>query len=123
DFKSLADCIFEAISNAIESYNVGETPRVWFDIKKVGKDTVLTIRDQGVGMNLSYGLARFFSLHLKTERRDNGLNMRGYNGTGKIAAFKYADRMQVETVKDGLRNIVVLTQSVLEEAAKNETQP
>lgn len=123
DFKSVEDCIFEAMANAYEAYNVGETPRVWLEIKRTGKDWTVVIRDKGVGMDRANGLRRFFSLHLKTERRENGLNMRGYNGTGKIAAFKYASRMQVETVKDGLRNIVVLTSEILEEAARTETQP
>ncbi len=123
DFKSVEDCIFEAMANAYEAYDMGQTPRVWLEIKKNGKDTTVIIRDEGVGMCSAKGLVRFFSLHLKTERRENGLNMRGYNGTGKIAAFKYADRMQVETVKDGLRNIVVLTSDILEQAARDEVQP
>jgi anti-sigma regulatory factor (Ser/Thr protein kinase) len=123
DFKSPEDCIFEAIANAYEAYDMGQTPRVWLEVKRDGKETTIIIRDKGVGMCSAKGLVRFFSLHLKTERRANGLNMRGYNGTGKIAAFKYADRMQVETVKDGLRNIVVLTSSILELAARDEVQP
>jgi hypothetical protein len=123
DFKSVEDCIFEAMANAYEAYDMGQTPRVWLEIKRSAKDTTVVIRDKGVGMCSAKGLVRFFSLHLKTERRENGLNMRGYNGTGKIAAFKYAGRMQVETVKDGHRNIVVLTSEILEQAARNETQP
>lgn len=123
DFKSVEDCIFEAMANAYEAYDMGQTPRVWLEIKGKGRDTTIIIRDKGVGMCSAKGLVRFFSLHLKTERRENGLNMRGYNGTGKIAAFKYADRMQVETVKDGLRNIVVLTSDILEQAARDEVQP
>lgn len=123
DFKTVADCIFEAMANAYEAYDMGQTPKVWLEVKRNGKDTTVIIRDKGVGMCSAKGLVRFFSLHLKTERRENGLNMRGYNGTGKIAAFKYAGRMQVETVKDGLRNIVVLTSEILEQAARDEVQP
>lgn len=123
DFRSVEDCIFEAVANAYEAYDVGETPFVSLEIRKTGKETTVVITDRGVGMCSAKGLRRFFSLHLKTERRENGLNMRGYNGTGKIAAFKFARRMQVETVKDGLRNIVVLTADILERAAADETQP
>ncbi|MCS4088758.1 ATP-binding protein [Rhizobium sp. BK176] len=123
DFKTVADCIFEAMANAYEAYDMGQTPKVWLEVKRNGKDTTVIIRDKGVGMCSAKGLVRFFSLHLKTERRENGLNMRGYNGTGKIAAFKYAGRMQVETVKDGLRNVVVLTSEILEQAARDEVQP
>lgn len=123
DFKTIQDALFETIANAYEAYNIGETPRVSIDIKGKGKDAVITVRDYGVGMSLVKGLANFFSLHLKTERRENGLNMRGYNGTGKIAWAKYAMRMQVETVMDGLRNIAVLTVEMLEEAANTGEQP
>jgi len=123
DFKTQADCVFEGVANAYEAYNQGETPRVWLDIARRGKDTVVMIRDEGVGMCLAKGLARFFALHLKTARRENGLNMRGYNGTGKIAPFKFATRMQVETVKGGFRNIAVLTAEMLERAAADEVQP
>jgi hypothetical protein len=123
DFRTVEDCIFEAVANAYEAYNIGETPFVSIEVRKAGKGTTVVIRDRGVGMCSAKGLRRFFSLHLKTERRENGLNMRGYNGTGKIAAFKFARRMQVETVKDGLRNIVLLTADMLERAAADETPP
>lgn len=123
DFKSIADCIFESVANGYEAYNIGQIPRVTIEINKAGRDTAVVIKDNGVGMCSKAGLPRFFSLHLKTVRRDNGLNQRGYNGTGKIAAFKFANKMTVDTVKDGLRNVVELTTEILEHAAATETQP
>jgi hypothetical protein len=118
DFKTLPEAVFEGIANAYEAYNIGTTPRIWVSTvyNQRKKDWTLTIKDLGVGMCSKVGLKAFFALHQKTTRREGGLNMRGYNGTGKIACFKYGRHLQVETVKDGLLNVVVLTADELDAA-------
>jgi hypothetical protein len=123
DFKKFEEAVFEGVANAYEAYDFGETPVVTITARSIGKNWKLVIEDNGIGMDALVGLPNFFSMHLKTVRRANGLNMRGYNGTGKIACFKYARRMEVSSVKDGLRNVLVLTLDELNDAAKENRQP
>lgn len=119
DFKSKEDAIFETIANAYESYNFGQEAVVTVDIVP-GRHGFITVTDRGSGMNRR-ALRRFFSLHSHTERRVGGRNLRGYNGTGKVAPFVFGRLMRVDTVKDGLRNVVSMSLDEVERAARTET--
>lgn len=121
NFTDIPDAMFETIANAYEAYNIGEQPFV--DIVVDARKRTLTVSDRGVGLDRANGVPRYFALHAKPERRVHGLNMRGYNGTGKVAPFKYAERLELNTVKDGMRNIYFLTKSELQRSIRAEDAP
>jgi hypothetical protein len=117
DFRDFASVLFEYIANAHESYQIDDIDReVRIDITKGPKGKV-QIRDNGCGMFLE-SLIKFWTMHGETARRENGLNLRGYNGTGKIAGYKYFNSMTLETVKNGLRQVTRLNRKHIEEMAK-----
>lgn len=112
-FQEIPVAMFEYLANGYESYNIGDNLVVYVDIKK----NKIVIRDFGIGMSYSE-MQRYWTMHGETSRRENGLNMRGYNGTGKIAAFRFAEQMEVRTVKNGLRQTTRLTLRAIEKAAQ-----
>ncbi len=118
EFNSNVDAIHEYISNAYEAYNLDQFPRV---IVNISKDQV-TITDHGCGMDAE-SFDRFWCMHAETRRRPNGLNRRGYNGTGKIAALRCAERILVSTVRDGLRQTAYLDLSEVRKAAAEGRDP
>jgi len=118
EFNSNVDAAYEYISNAYESYNLDNFPRVLVNITK---DQV-TITDHGCGMD-SEGFDRFWCMHAETKRRPNGLNRRGYNGTGKIAALRCAERIHVSTVQNGLRQTAYLDLAEVRKAAADKRDP
>jgi hypothetical protein len=116
-FQEIPVAIFEYFANAYESYNQGDDLYVYVEITK----KKVVIRDYGVGMSLQQ-MMRYWTMHGETTRRDNGLNLRGYNGTGKIAAFRFAEQLEVRTVKDGMRQTTRLTLKAIEKAAQTGGQ-
>lgn len=119
DFKTKQDALFEGIANAYEAYDLGEAASVDVTIA-TGKNGFVTIADKARGMDRN-DLARFFSLHAHTERRVGGRNLRGYNGTGKVAPLVVGRTMRVDSVRNGYRNVVVLTLDAVEKAARTNT--
>lgn len=117
DFRDFGCMAFEYIANAHEAYQIDDLDReVVVDIVKGAKGRI-TISDNGCGMNLD-SLVKFWTMHAETSRREQGLNLRGYNGTGKIAGYKYFNVLTLETIKGGLRNVTRLNRRQIEEAAK-----
>jgi hypothetical protein len=117
DFRDFGCVAFEYVANAHESYQIDDLDReVIIEITKGAKGR-LRITDSGCGMHLE-SLHRFWTMHAETSRREQGLNLRGYNGTGKIAGFKYFNTLTLETIKDGLRNVTRLNRRHIEEQAK-----
>lgn len=121
DFRTHIDAFYESVANAYEAYDIGSTPRI--DVSIDARKRVVAITDYGVGMCKEIGLRRFFALHMKTTRREGGLNHRGFNGTGKIAFLKFGAVLLVRTVKDGLCNVARLTRLEMEAAAAEERDP
>lgn len=118
EFHSNVDAAHEYFSNAYESYNRDNVPLVLVNISK----DQLTVTDHGCGMD-SNGFDRFWCMHAETQRRPNGLNRRGYNGTGKIAALRFAERIHVSTVRDGLRQTAYLDLAEVRQAAADRRDP
>jgi hypothetical protein len=117
DFRDFGCMAFEYIANAHESYQIDDLDReIVIEITKGPKGRV-QISDNGCGMHLE-SLVKFWTMHAETSRREQGLNLRGYNGTGKIAGFKYFNLLTLETIKDGLRNVTRLNRRHIEEMAK-----
>lgn len=115
-FQEIPTAVFEYFANAYESYNQGQRLIVYVDITK----NKLVVRDFGVGMSFEQ-LMKYWTMHGETSRRENGLNLRGYNGTGKIAGYRIAEQIEVRTVKNGLRQITRLHIRTIEKAAANST--
>lgn len=119
EFPGFAAVLFEYVSNAHESYQVSDFGReVHISVKKGHKGRV-EIKDTGCGMSYAT-LGDFWKMHGETKRRLDGLNLRGYNGTGKIAGFKYFNDLTLSTVKDGLRNTTRLKRNHIKEMADAE---
>ena len=117
DFRDFGCMAFEYIANGHEAYQIDDLDReVIIDITKGTKGRI-QISDNGCGMHLD-SLVKFWTMHAETSRREQGLNLRGYNGTGKIAGFKYFNVLTLETIKDGLRNVTRLNRRHIEEMAK-----
>ncbi|NTF16959.1 hypothetical protein G6L37_00770 [Agrobacterium rubi] len=117
DFRDFGCMAFEYIANGHEAYQIDDLDReVIIDITKGSKGRI-QISDNGCGMHLE-SLVKFWTMHAETSRREQGLNLRGYNGTGKIAGFKYFNVLTLETIKDGLRNVTRLNRRHIEEMAK-----
>lgn len=117
DFRDFGCMAFEYIANGHESYQIDDLDReVVIEITKGAKGRI-QISDNGCGMHLE-SLVKFWTMHAETSRREQGLNLRGYNGTGKIAGFKYFNLLTLETIKDGLRNVTRLNRRHIEDMAK-----
>lgn len=119
DFKNKQDALFEGIANAYEAYDLGEVASVDINITP-GRNGSVVISDKARGMDRN-DLVRFFSLHAHTERRVGGRNLRGYNGTGKVAPLVVGRVMSVDSVRNGYRNVVVMTLDAVERAARQNT--
>jgi hypothetical protein len=65
-------------------------------------------------------LQHFFTMHGENLDRLSGRPGRGKFGTGKSAAFGIAKTMRVDTVRDGLRNVVLLTRDKIENSGGKE---
>jgi len=107
-FKTEAPVVWEYVVNALQYVDPGVQPKV--DV--MVKPSTITISDNGAGMDED-GLAHFFTLHGENLERRAGRIGRGKWGTGKSAAFGIADSLRVDTVRNGLRNVVSLTRAAI----------
>lgn len=112
EFPNFSSALFEYIANAYEAYQITDVNRV-INVSIDRKTGNVQIADEGCGMSFEM-LNAFWRMHNETKRRVDGLNLRGYNGTGKIAAFKYFASMTVDTVRDSLRNVTYLNRKDIE---------
>jgi hypothetical protein len=84
-------------------------------IVTVGPRRRIEIADDASGMSRDQ-LRSFFTMHGENALRRAGRKVRGRFGTGKIAAFGRADRLRVDTVQSGIRNVAELARKDLEDA-------
>jgi hypothetical protein len=120
-FKTLPTVVWEYVVNSLQYVDQNITPKVVVKINPA-RGTA-TIADNASGMD-EVGLQNFFTMHGQNQDRLRGRAGRGMFGTGKAAAFGIAERLSVQTVRDGLRNTVTLSRSdiVREEAKGNVTE-
>ncbi len=102
-FNTVPKVVWEYVSNSIDNPKLNTPVQVDVSISKER----LVIADSASGMSRQQ-LQNFFTMHGENIRRTQGAHVRGRYGTGKCAAFGIADVLRVETVKDGLINIVEL---------------
>lgn len=109
-FKTEAAVVWEYVSNSIQYVDEGVAPRVQVVVRPRAKRVDVT--DNGRGMS-EQDLKRFFQMHAENQDRAKGKLGRGRWGTGKSAAFGIASTLQVDTVKDSVRNVVRLTRAAV----------
>lgn len=110
-FRSPEAAIWEYVVNSLEYVKSGVQPKVQVKIDQ--RHRKVLISDNGRGMDV-HGLQQFFTMHGENEDRRKGIPGRGKFGTGKSAAFGIGGRLEVDTVKDGRRNVVELTRRDVE---------
>ena len=112
-FATVPKAVYEYVSNSIDATPPGRACTVRVTIAARGPQRRITVADDAAGMSREQ-LRLFFTMHGENLFRRSGRKVRGRFGTGKIAAFGRADVLRVDTVQDGLRNIVELRRADLE---------
>jgi Histidine kinase-, DNA gyrase B-, and HSP90-like ATPase len=116
-FKTEAAAVWEYVVNGLQYVDRGTTPRVSVQVRQA--DRAIAISDNGRGMT-DKDLQHFFTMHGENVDRLKGRPGRGKFGTGKSAAFGIATTLRVDTVRDGLRNVVLLTRDMIEHSGGKE---
>lgn len=114
-FATVPKAIYEYVSNSIDATPPGRPCTVRVSIVTVGPRRRIEIADDASGMSREQ-LRTFFTMHGENAWRRAGRKVRGRFGTGKIAAFGRADRLRVDTVQRGVRNVAELRRADLEAA-------
>jgi len=105
-FKNEAVVVWEYVVNSLQYIDPGVSPRIQVTVLPGGKG--VRIADNGSGMSVA-DLEHFFQMHGENLERRAGRPGRGKFGTGKSAAFGIGNTLHVDTVRNGKRNVVVLT--------------
>lgn len=116
-FKNEASAVWEYVVNGLQYVDRGTTPRLSVQVKQAERS--ITVSDNGRGMT-EKDMQHFFTMHGENLDRVGGRPGRGKFGTGKAAAFGIGTRLCVDTVRDGLRNTVVLTRDMIEKSGGKE---
>ena len=108
-FKTEATSVWEYVVNSLQYVDPGVQPKVEVNVQRES----IVISDNGTGMNEDR-LGHFFTMHGENLERRVGRGGRGKWGTGKSAAFGIANALTVDTVRDGVRNVVKLHRDAIE---------
>jgi len=114
-FATVPKAVYEYVSNSIDATHTGRPCTVRVSIVVAGPRRRIEIADDAAGMSREQ-LRSFFTMHGENAWRHAGRKVRGRFGTGKIAAFGRADRLRVDTVQRGIRNVAELRRADLEAA-------
>ncbi len=118
-FKTEHAVVWEYVVNSLQYVDDGIRPRVQVLIRPKTKE--IEIRDNGRGMSEN-GLQQFFRMHGENIDRVRGRPGRGKFGTGKSAAFGIANLMEIDTRRDGVRNVVQLSREALDASKGDEIE-
>jgi hypothetical protein len=110
-FNTVPKVVWEYVSNSVDNPKPNQPVNVEV---KISKERIV-IADNGYGMPRE-GLRNFFRMHAENIRRGKGESVRGRYGTGKCAAFGVADVLRVETIQNGILNIVELSRKDIEQS-------
>lgn len=110
-FRTEASVVWEYVVNSLQYVERGVSPIV--DVQIRPRRRAIAISDNGKGMTRET-LNHFFKMHGENLERQAGRPGRGKFGTGKSAAFGIANALRVDTVRDGKRNVVLLTRSAID---------
>ena len=117
-FNSPAKIVWEYVSNSLDAARDDELVNVEVTVKT---DSII-VEDDGRGMSRSE-LVDFFRMHGVNAQRRRGKRVRGRFGTGKSAAFGLANNLLVDTVQNGLCNVVMLTRADIERVSDGSNIP
>ena len=113
-FRTPEAAIWEYVVNSLQYRDPAVTPQV--EVILDAKRHLVIVEDNGVGMDFD-GLTHFFTMHGENQERRKGMPGRGKFGTGKSAAFGIGTELEVDTVRDGVRQVVRVTRAGIEAAA------
>lgn len=111
-FSTVEKVVWEYVSNSIDAAKDERSVSVVVQVKP----NLITVKDNGRGMSREE-LAGFFQMHGENLHRKRGKAARGRFGTGKSAAFGVAKVLTIDTVQNGLRNMVSLSKGDIRSAA------
>ena len=122
-YSTLPPVIAELVSNAWDA----DAPKVEITIPTtpLGQGTEITIKDFGKGMsdtdvrNAYFIVGRDKRMAEQTDITEAGRKVHGRKGIGKFSAFGIANKIEVETVKNGETSHFVLDYEAMERAAGN----
>jgi hypothetical protein len=120
-FGTLPKVVWEYVSNSLDNAKEDTPVTVVVDVLP-GTSRTLQIADDGIGMSRQ-DIVRFFQMHGENVQRKKGKRVRGRFGTVKSAAFGIANTLIIDTVQNGLRNVVRLTRSAIEGASHGSAFP
>lgn len=112
-FKTEPAVVWEYVSNSLQYVDDGTIPRIQVYVRPRAKR--IEIIDNGRGMT-ERGLKQFFQMHGENIDRLGGKPGRGRWGTGKSAAFGIAEVLRVDSVRNGIRNVVQLDRAAIDES-------
>ena len=113
-FKNEATAVWEYVVNSLQYVDRGISPKIQVIVDT--RNRTIEIADNGHGMT-RLDLQHFFTMHGENPDRRAGRLGRGKFGTGKSAAFGIANALRVDTVRNGLRNVAVLTREMIERSS------
>ncbi len=116
-FKTEAAVVWEYVSNSLQYVDDGTVARIQVYVRPRAKR--IEVIDNGRGMS-QQGLQQFFEMHGENLERLRGEAGRGRWGTGKSAAFGIANALQVDSVRDGVRNVVRLDRGMIDGSSGEE---
>lgn len=112
-FRTPEAAIWEYVVNSLQYLDPGAVAQV--EVVLDTKARTVTITDNGTGMDLA-GLQHFFTMHGENRERRRGVPGRGKFGTGKSAAFGIGSKLRVTTVRDEVRQVVLVDRDMIEAA-------
>lgn len=112
-FRTPEAAIWEYVVNSLQYLDTGVVAQV--EVVLDTKARTVTITDNGTGMDLT-GLKHFFTMHGENRERRRGVPGRGKFGTGKSAAFGIGRALRVQTVHQGVRQVVYVDRDMIEAA-------
>jgi hypothetical protein len=113
-FKSEATAVWEYMVNSLQYVDRGIPPKIQVLVDM--RNRTIEIADNGRGM-ARLDLQHFFTMHGENPDRRAGRSGRGKFGTGKSSAFGIANALRVDMVRNGLRNVAVLTREMIEQSS------
>jgi hypothetical protein len=116
-FKTEAAAVWEYVANSLQYVDSGTLPVVQVSIDSTARQ--IRVGDNGRGMSVQ-DLRHFFTMHGENQERIAGRPGRGKFGTGKSAAFGIGNKLTIETVRDGSRNVVELRRKTIEQSDGKE---
>lgn len=117
-FSTMPKLVWEYVANSLDAAK--ENSPVYVSVEITSHE--VTVSDNGRGMSREE-LNNFFQMHGENVWRKRGKRVRGRFGTGKCAAFGLADYLRIDTVQNGLKNVVELCRQDIESAQSGEPFP